>query len=164
MRAVTRSTVGTARALLALGVVLAPALVRADAPFGQYESFLSTDDTVTDAKTRLVWDRLDIARGVLLKDIHCRPGSAHVATVKELATLLDNQPSRAYNAAGALVDLHIDPNAFPATPPERFWTASATPGGGVFVVDFGTGQIDVVAPADLASTRANVRCVKQGPP
>lgn len=145
-------------AALACAVLVLPAVLRADAPPGQYGAYLSTDDFIDDTNTGFSWQRgmpskvLPPAK-VPLADARCPASSgASLPTVRELATLLDNQPTTVLGKP-----VHVDLNAFPRTPGDLFWTMSRTPDGKVFVVDFGTGEIKTVDPT--GTTRAYVRCV-----
>jgi hypothetical protein len=136
-----------------------PSVLLADAPPGQYLPYLSTDDIIVDNFSGLDWQRAMPDKGaaprkVALADARCPDDSgSSLPTVRELATLLDNQPTRVLDKA-----VHADLNAFPRTPADLFWTMSQTPDGKVFVVDFGTGEIKTVNPA---GTTAYVRCVKR---
>ena len=156
MRALTASLSWAALGAL----LLLPTLVRADAPVGQYQGYLSSDTIIKDLRTGLTWDRTT-PEPIALGALRCAPLSASsIPTVKELATLLDNEPRKTVDPTTlGFVDVHVDQNAFPNTKPRPYWTASVTPDGGVFVVDFGTGEIRVIKPADLAQTRAYLRCV-----
>jgi hypothetical protein len=141
-------------------VLLCPALVLADAPVGHYAPYLSIDSVIQDQQTGYRWDRA-FTEAVTLNNVKCpldsggNPTGGRVPTVKELATLLDNEPRKVI-VGTASVDVHIDQSAFPRTPPEKFWTSSVTPDGRVFLVDFRTGEIEAVAPAGVT---ARVRCV-----
>lgn len=143
----------TRRAATAAALLLLPGLVRADAPTGQYEAYLSTQITISDAKTHLQWTRAVPAGQQSLSQIVC---STRLPSVRELATLLDNEPATVYDDEGLPQRIYIDTNAFPGTPRGNFWTSTATPEGKVFVVNFGTGEISLVDPA---VTKAHVRCV-----
>lgn len=151
MREVTKHlTIGAALLLL-------PGLVRADAPPGQYEPYLSTQTTLLDLKTRLVWERGAGPTPQRLNQVTCAAGF-RFPSVRELATLVDNEPAIAYDERGAAQFVYIDASAFPGTPRAAFWTSTATPEGKVFVVDFGSGEIRLVDP----SSTAHLRCVKNG--
>jgi hypothetical protein len=157
MRALTASLSWAALGAL----LLLPTLVRADAPVGQYQGYLSSDTIIKDLRTGLTWDRTTTAKPIPLGALRCVPSSASsIPTVKELATLLDNEPRKTVDPDTlAFVDLHVDQNAFPNTLPRVYWTSSVTPDGGVFVVDFAKGEIRVVPAADLGKTTAHLRCV-----
>ena len=139
-----------------LALLLFPALVRADAPPTQYDPYLSTDELIVDRNTGYSWERAVSTNAVPLSQVKCPPNGTRVPTVKELATLLDNEPRKVLVGLEAK-DLHIDQNAFPRTPPALFWTSSVTPAGEVFVVDFSTG---VVMPVPKNSS-AYVRCLQR---
>lgn len=156
MRALTASLSWAALGAL----LLLPTLVRADAPVGQYQGYLSSDTIIKDLRTGLTWDRTT-TEPIALGALRCAVSSASsIPTVKELATLLDNEPRKTVDPTTlAFVDVHVDQNAFPNTRPRPYWTSSVTPDGGVFVVDFGTGEIRVVPPGQLGMTTAYLRCV-----
>lgn len=137
-------------------VLLLPGLVRADAPTEQYGSYLSSQLELDDLQTHLKWERFVNPTATLLNGVQCRVG--RFPSVRELATLVDNEPAIAYDEQGAAKFVYIDANAFPGTPRGPFWTSTATPEGMVFVVDFGTGEISLVDPT-LATTKAHLRCV-----
>lgn len=149
----------SARSLvLGLAALLLPGLVRADAPTTQYKPYLSTNDEIVDLPTGFTWARKVSPTGVELPQVRCPIDGTSLPTVRELATLIDNAPRKVLNASNQLVDLHIDQNAFPGTPPALFWTVSATQDGRAFFVDFGTGEISL-KPA--LGTKAYVRCIKR---
>jgi hypothetical protein len=156
-----RQVIWLRSAALACATLLLPALLRADAPAGQYGAYLSTDDFIVDNFSGLEWQRAMPDKGappllVRLADARCPDDSgATLPTVRELATLLDNQPTKILDK-----NVHADLNAFPRTPGELFWTMSQAPDGKVFVVDFGTGEIKTVS---ANGTMAYVRCVKRPP-
>ncbi len=148
----------SARSLvLGLAALLLPGLVRADAPTAQYKPYLSTNDEIIDVPTGFNWARKVSPTDVELRQVKCESPTS-LPTVRELATLIDNEPRKVLNSSNQLVDLHIDQNAFPGTPPALFWTVSATQDGRVFVVDFATGEISL-KPA--MGTKAYVRCIKR---
>lgn len=146
------------RAILpALALSTLPALVRADAPANQYEAYLSGDDFVEDKQTGCRWWRRAPDTPVALAQVACpSPATFRVPTLRELATLLDNQP-RQVLVGGVSKPLHIDQNAFPRTPPDVFWTATVAPDGKVFVIDFGSGEIRTQTPG----TPAYLRCIQR---
>jgi len=147
----------TKRVAVGAALLLLPGLVRADAPTGQYEPYLSTQPTLLDLKTRLVWERGAGPTPQKLNQVTCAAGF-RFPSVRELATLVDNEPAIAYDEKGAPQFVYIDTNAFPSTPRAAFWTSTATPEGKVFVVNFGTGEISLVDPG----SSAHLRCVKNG--
>jgi len=150
----------TKRVALGAALLLLPGLVRADAPPDQYDPYLSTQPEIVDAKTRLVWERAVSATPRRLNQINCATGY-RLPSVRELATLVDNEPAIVYDQAGAAQFVYIDTSAFPSTPRADFWTSTATPEGKVFVVNFGSGVISLADPA-MPTATAHVRCVKNG--
>lgn len=144
-------------ALAAGALCLFPALVRADAPPSQYKPYLSSDDLIEDTATGYTWVRDEVSAGpVSPTQIRCRVPSASLPTVRELATLLDNQPKKVLSD-GESKDLHIDQNAFPRTQPKPYWTVSVGPNGQIFVIDFGTGEVSMVP--NVPASKAFVRCI-----
>jgi hypothetical protein len=150
----------TKRIAVGAALLLLPGLVRADAPIGQYKPYLSTQSTIQDEKTFLQWERATSPTPQRLSQARC-PAGARFPSVRELATLVDNEPAIAYDEKGAPQFVYIDANAFPSTPRAAFWTSTATPEGKVFVVDFGNGEIRLVDPTQVGVT-AHLRCVKNG--
>ncbi len=139
--------------LVLVGVAVAAQRATADAPAGRYA--IQNDGTALDTKTGLTWQREVPSQIYNWTDAgsYCSnntpglPGSGwRLPSMKELQTIVDD--SR-FNPA-------IDPTVFPATPSERFWTSSASPSYGRWVVDFSSGD----ALPDAASTTRRVRCVR----
>lgn len=142
--------------------------VHASAPVDQYDWFSPADDAIWDEKTGLLWARshasqrtydqaklycgdLEIERGTEIEKDFRLP------TVKELLTLVDEQP-RAVYVNGTLRYPRIDPNAFPDTPMANFWSVTPDPNnsGWVWLVGFDTGRMT----AQGLENSAYVRCVK----
>jgi len=142
--------------LLGLAVLFVPAVVYGDAPKSQYAQYLPQDEFIRDLNTTYHWQRKASEASVPLRDSYCSLPLYRVPTVRELATLIDNQP-RTVLVGTTQRTLYIDQNAFPRTPPEPFWTATRAPDGRVFVVDFGTGRVRLQAPTE----KAYVRCVQR---
>lgn len=151
--------------LPAVAVVAVVSMARADAPPGQYGLFGSTDQTITDNKTLLVWQRYAPGGMVSFQNAatYCQglpPDAGHtwrVPSYKELLTLVDENPHVEYEN-GALVPHAIDPNAFPQTDVQvPYWTSSLYPGnqGSAYYVDFEDGQTG----SNSLSTAYHVRCV-----
>jgi hypothetical protein len=127
----------------------------------QYEWFSPTSDSIEDKKTGMVWQRgasammdFDDAK------LHCADPDAgpgwRLPTVKELLTLVDEQPRPVY-ANGKLTYPMIDSNAFPDTPMAVFWSATPVPNTtNMWLVDFGTGEMTKLS----TTNSARVRCVK----
>jgi len=147
-----------AKGLGALAVLLVALPVSADAPADQYDQFDRDSIAITDHYTRLEWLR-DARKSILWGDaeIYCggQLGASRVPTVKELLTLVDEDPHQEYEH-GALVLKTVDRQAFPGTPTEApYWTSTSV-GGQILVVDFTTGAV-ALRDKGLA---ANLRCVR----
>jgi len=121
---------GLAAALCASGGLPRP--VGAVAPPGRYET---TDETVTDTVTLLVWQRHVEAQTRTWDDAksYCaalnlaeHTGDWRLPTIRELRSLLDLHQTSA-----------IDPTAFPGTPPGFYWstTPSVVTTGSAWGVD-----------------------------
>ena len=122
------------RTLLFSSLVLCAGPVLADAPVAQYEQFVSATTTIRDTKTVLEWqrfaprDKKDFAAA----EAAC-PATFRVPTVKELLTLVDEQPHQEYDITLAkTVTKMIDQNAFGSYTAEdaAYWssTPTGTPG------------------------------------
>jgi len=146
-------------ALLAAAVLVALALggaADAAAPAGRYTS---ASGTVTDTKTRLVWQQTVSTQKQNWSNAktYCAGldstlgGSGwRMPTVKELLTVVDY--SQTFPS--------IDATAFPSTPADRFWSsslASFQPGVTPYIVKFDIGAVD--GSADQ-SNLFYVRCVR----
>ncbi|CAN5818967.1 hypothetical protein BH11MYX4_BH11MYX4_68100 [soil metagenome] len=152
---------------LAILAVALPAT--ADAPETQYRQFDQDAAEIEDLKTTLVWDR---KRGIN----HADPGAAQiycdttvfpanngrVPTVKELLTLVDEDPHKEYSSAfkPPYVQKNIDQLAFadnnsPVDKP--YWTSTPGPNpGDWWTVDFKTGKTAI----RTTSEGLYVRCVR----
>jgi hypothetical protein len=142
---------------LPLVVALAVAPVMADAPPDQYRPFVRTDTEIQDPHTQLKWQRAVLApQNFQQAQVSC-PNGYRLPTVKELLTLVDEEPHAEYES-GKIVTKMIDRNAFPSTPAEAFWTSSRYAGDTqkAWTVHFGSG---FAAPANVGDSRY-VRCVR----
>lgn len=148
---------------LAVVAIAIPAV--ADAPRDQYEPFFRETASVTDFYTRLVWDRRGVRREIDRSGGHlyCNqtvfPGAGRLPTVKELLTLVDEDPHEEYDTSfnPPLVLVSIDQLAFPNTPTDQpYWTSTPGPSGKYWTVDFTTGRTELRDPA----SKLNVRCVR----
>ena len=143
----------------ALLLFVAPVL--ADAPPDQYRPFVRTDAEIRDAQTGLIWLRAGSGAVPFATALAaCPPNGAityRLPTMKELLTLVDEQPHQEYEDGG-LVSITIDPNAFPSTPAVPFWTGSGVAGDSTmaWTVDFSTG----VAEPHAKIESHPVRCVR----
>ncbi len=149
------------RAILIAILVALPAA--ADAPRDQYAQFDADSRTIQDTFTKLEWDRkatfkatFDSASGncALLSSLQ---SSGRLPTVKELLTILDEQPHLEYEF-GQNVAKMIDALAFADTPVDLpYWTSTPAPGTDMFwTLSFKTGLMV----AQSKTTMANARCVR----
>jgi hypothetical protein len=138
--------------LLVASVVPLAMLALADAPSDQYTTFTKTRQDIFDRKTQLRWARYQVLQATSAVDGEAKCAAAgfsdggagwRLPTVKELLTLVDEEPHQEALSDGAVVQIAIDRNAFPGTRVDLpYLTASPTgPGGAnVWVVDFRTGE------------------------
>ena len=149
------------RTLLMLALVLSAAPVLADAPIGQYKQFVKDDDTIEDTKTLLAWERFSLrqTRNFGAATTGCI-GFGRLPTVKELLTLVDEQPHQEYDIALAkTVTKMIDQNAFGSFTGEDapYWSSTPTGTTGEhWAVSFRDGTMSKV----LDGTQIYARCVK----
>jgi hypothetical protein len=148
--------------LAALFFLVVPAA--ADAPVGQYERFDSDTITIKDTKTLLEWDRRNIVRDSPqdLARLNCSTRTANpkyrLPTVKELLTIVDEQPHDEYEF-GAEVSKMIDQPAFDGTPIDLpYWSSTPAGPGKFWTVSFKTGLME--ARGSTASDKGNARCVR----
>lgn len=141
-------------------IVLAAALAEANAPGDQYAVFNAAQTFIIDNKTSLEWQRFVSSQKVDHGTAQTACTNAGInyrlPTVRELLTLVDEDPDYTWDPDAQMqVPTHIDPNAFPGTPSDVFWTMSPGPIGiGSFkVVDFASGETSSLTSA------AYVRCV-----
>lgn len=129
--------------------------VSADAPTTgpekQYKEFTSNDRYITDRFTKLKWQRAALS-GTFEEAVQTcgAPDPAmRLPSLKELLTLVDEDPHREYDESNQAVSLRfIDRRAFPRTPPDEFWTSSVDHDR-VWTVDFGTGTTRNAKPSDV---------------
>lgn len=150
---------------LVLAAILLALPAAADAPRDppQYEAFVSESTTIRDAFTKLEWDRRNVLRNVALGvDAGCSlvaslENVGRVPTVKELLTILDEEPHDEYEF-GKVVPKMIDALAFADTPVDKpYWTSTPAPGVDMFwTVSFSTGEM---TPRRKTET-AHARCVR----
>jgi hypothetical protein len=141
------------------GVVLALVIaspVLADAPSDQYEFFSAESSKIKDRKTGLEWDR-SVSGPVEFTNVSC-DGGTRLPTLKELLTLVDEEPHYEYDEVQLKnVPKMIDRAAFGVrTPTDKpYWTSSSNDSEDVWTVDFATGE---TKPANRGDKRY-VRCV-----
>ncbi len=145
--------------LVSLVVVLA-SVAHARAPSGQYETFGPTDDTIRDARTKLIWQRMVTpqltweAASQFCSTIKLGGLVARLPSVKELLSIVDEDVNYVYVGTDVLESRAIDKFAFPDTPGTYFWTSTKA-GGDALVIDFRDGKTQKLA-RDL---KLAVRCV-----
>ncbi len=151
-------------ALVAFAVALP---VSADAPISgpdrQYENFDGQNKVISDRFTKLAWDRPSDPYPATMSfgdaNAYCRAqGSMRLPSLKELLTLIDEEPHKEYDTVKkANVPRYIDRAAFPKTPAEEFWTSSMQSPTKAWTVDFGSGT---TAGANIDDDKRRVRCVE----
>jgi hypothetical protein len=155
--------------LTLLGTLIAvPAVARPPwAPSDQYDFFDRESKTIFDKKTGLRWDRevpLTKKSFGAAKSYCETTFGGRLPTIKELLTILSEEPSTSYQGAAVVTQL-IDPYAFP---PERtpvsapYWTSTPINenwrDGPFWALSFSDGKM-----VQANNTEALYqRCVKQG--
>jgi hypothetical protein len=155
-----QSTVSLRALFVALAVTM-PVLADAptEGPDRQYDPFTASDKVISDSFTKLVWDRPSSYPPLMSHDAavaFCGLGPRRLPTLKELLTLVDEEPHFEYDGTQNTQRM-IDPRAFHGTPPEPFWTSTflAGPGAGFATVEFVTGGTSYSSVTDSK----RVRCV-----
>jgi hypothetical protein len=157
------------RAVLAVLVLLVvPAAADAPRDPPQYDRFDGDTVTIKDLRTKLEWDRRAILTGKTLPAAfdYCRnlttlkgPGTivGRLPSIKELLTILDEQPDIQYEF-GNFVTKHIDAPAFGESPVDLpYWSSTPAPGTNMFwTLSFNTGLME----AKPSSGSAHTRCVR----
>lgn len=130
---------------LAIPLVLVVVPVLADAPADQYSPYVRADLEIGDTKTFLSWRR-SVAADLTFAQarnpaLSCPEMIYRIPTMKELLTLVDEQPHNEYEDGG-LVSRTIDRSAFPLTPAGEFWSSTpyAADPSMAWVIDFKTGS------------------------
>ena len=151
------------RAVLAL-VLLVVVPAAADAPQDQYARFDGDSATIVDTFTKLEWDRKGVFKTTQdLAAFNCGQlaslqMSGRLPTVKELLTILDEEPHQEYEF-GKVVPKMIDALAFPDTPVDAsYWSSTQVPGttDTFWTVSFATGLMT----AQAKTAQGNARCVR----
>jgi len=148
------------RAVVAAILVALP--VGASAPADQYDRFDRTTPTIVDHYTKLEWDRFKTATSISFNaaivtcpSIFSGGTPGRLPTIKELLTILDEQPHEEYEQG--LVTKMIDGTAFNQTPVSQpYWSSTPAPGGLFWALSFSDGSM-VALPA---ATPAAMRCVR----
>lgn len=116
------------------------------APPEQYQVFNKSSLYIRDYKTGLYWVRQPSSKGDYPSaQSYCAGQNVlgytyRLPTYKELLSLVDEDPHLEYDPSSGTDKLrYIDPNAFPGTPADFFWSLSRTAGGQAKVVSFGDG-------------------------
>jgi hypothetical protein len=140
--------------------------VRAIAPPNQYEDYLRSDKYIVDQQTTLIWHRRPHLEGDAPKAVTlpaaksaCElavPAGARLPTMKELLTLVDEDPVPQYQGKENVYPT-IDISAFPETPVDRpYWTSTPAKDTGAMTVSFATGKTQPYVP----TVELYVRCVR----
>lgn len=153
------------------GVLAAVVLASADAPKDQYDVFDSQNATIRDQYTRLEWERFPEqmldggaldggeTQALMLQRCSLPGGGWRLPTVKELLTIVDEDPHRLYDDGG-IAYRWIDRYAFPTAAPARYWSSSTVTGGGgngqAWAVDFSSGLPTIESP----TAALHGRCVR----
>jgi hypothetical protein len=166
----TEASVGPRRphvaSLVLLAIVGFSVPVLADAPAGQYAAFDQSDATIFDQQTRLRWRRNvpTTATSFSLALSACRNAGTglRLPTLKELLTLVDEEPAAVYTSTGSIEPEMIDQQAFGGyqqiqySPVDRpYWTASEFSTDEAWQLDFKDGRPRPVR----KDTPGYVRCV-----
>src|SRR5688572_14843597 len=149
--------------MFALAATLFAVPAIANAPPDQYDQFDRFSTSIKDAFTKLEWERRPQTSGLAFNvaSLRCTSGTVfsggRLPTVKELLTIVDEEPHEEYEA-GAVVTKMVDDLAFPDTPVGLpYWTSTPAGAGKVWTVDFRTGAMTA---ADTATGSNHVRCVR----
>jgi len=143
---------------LALSIAAVPVLAgltllaHADAPAGRYTI---ANETVYDTKTELTWQQAVPSTKYTWADAKTYCAGLNLAstgwrlpTAKELQTIVDESRTNP----------SIDPNAFPSTPSDHFWSSSPARGSSSYAwyVHFSLGNTS----SNGVSNTYYVRCVR----
>lgn len=152
------------RVRIALGILAIALPATADAPRNppQYGQFDKDTVVITDRFTTLVWERRIgaasdhlTAKGYCLSTVFS-PASGRIPTVKELLTLVDEDPHTEYDS-NKVVQKSIDQLAFPDIRTDKaYWTSTPAGVGKFWTVDFTTGKTLI----QDEGQSLNVRCVR----
>ena len=116
------------RNFLFASLVLCAAPVLADAPIGHYAQFLKDTPTIKDNRTLLEWERFSQRekKAFVQAQTGCT-GFGRLPTVKELLTLVDEDPHQEYEFGKTVVKT-IDQNAFGSYTAEdaAYWSSTPT--------------------------------------
>ena len=135
--------------------------VSAEAPAGQYAPFIGQDRRIEDVKTGLIWER-SVTPAPVEFDVaqtSCT-GGTRLPTLKELLTLVDEEPHDDYDLTkNRVVEKFIDEQAFgDETPIDKgYWTSSMQSANRAWTIDFATGETF----AEGLDGKFYVRCVRR---
>jgi len=133
--------------------------VSAEAPAGQYGPFIGQDRRIEDLKTKLIWERSVTPAPVDFETAETAcTGGTRLPTLKELLTLVDEEPHDDYDLTkNSVVEKFIDEQAFGDETPidKAYWTSSKQSANRAWTVDFGTGETF----AESLDASFYVRCV-----
>ncbi len=128
----------------------------ANAPAGRYTT---ANGTVYDTKTKLTWQQAVPSTTYTWANAKAYCSGLSLAgtgwrlpTVKELHTIVDE------SRPNPMTNPWIDPNAFPSTPSDYFWSSSPLAGSSPYawVIDFSCGDSN----GSGVTYTYNVRCVR----
>lgn len=143
-------------------LLVAPPLL-ADAPIAQYEPFDKDDTEIRDVHTKLLWQRDKVAnqtkRTYASATASCVGFSGRIPTVKELLTLVDEEPFSTYEF-GQTVEKAVDQGAFGnfTAVDAAYWSSTPAGGGQRWGISFKDGTMVPLNEND--ATGFYVRCVK----
>lgn len=157
-------------ALVLVAIVCVSFRAAADAPTNppQYDAFTQDDPTIRDRFTKLEWERSVVENAEMAAaDLHCTTlafaatgGAGRLPTVKELMTLIDEEPHLEYETRPPPprnVAKLIDRSAFDGAPVDLpYWTQTPAESGKFWTLHFSTGEMEARAPSE----RAHTRCVR----
>jgi hypothetical protein len=157
-----------ARVVLVALLFALPAVAAAPRDPPQYDTFDADSLTIVDNFTKLEWDRRAVLSRISygaaglgcsgLTTLQNGGSSGRLPTVKELLTLLDEEPHVEYEF-GKYVSKMIDALAFDGAPVDLpYWTSTPAGAGKVWTVSFSTGAMTAVSSTDSA-VKGNARCV-----
>jgi len=154
---------------LGLAVLSVALPATALAPPTQYLGFDTQSTEIQDTKTTLVWDRKRVVKQAdpNAAQTYCATtvfpaNNGRVPTIKELLTLVDEEPHAEYDTffKPPFVQKNLDANAFSEgnSPIEKpYWSSTPGPNAGEFwTIDFQTGKTAIRTTAEALY----VRCVR----
>jgi hypothetical protein len=134
--------------------------VSADAPLNQYEAFTQRSGVISDAFTKLKWERKvwgpsDFEEA---STSHCRAPN-RLPTLKELLSLVDEDVHEEYEGTKRVLKA-IDQRAFPDTPVNvPYWTSTKEGADNAWTVNFADGTTATAPTSTVTGARLYARCV-----